>query len=207
MEKEIMAAGIRFKQRAYTDHIVVHCSATEPSSTIDRAVIAQWHRLKGWLDIGYHFVIKTNGDIETGRELNAVGAHVKGHNSTSVGICMVGGVNAKGEPENNFTKAQFDSLRNLLMDLKIVYPDATIVGHRDFAGVNKACPSFDVREWLAAPHYKGTKNIVVAKGDTLWSIANKYGSTVADIKAYNDLDTDTIIIGDILKVPFSNKAN
>ena len=79
-----------------------------------------------------------------------IGAHVAGFNENSIGICMVGGVSADdiSKAENNFTKEQFASLKQLLIDLKIRYPQATIQGHRDFPGVKKACPSFDVRAWL-----------------------------------------------------------
>jgi N-acetylmuramoyl-L-alanine amidase len=112
---------------------------------IGKKEIDTWHRQKGWLKIGYHYVIKRDGEVETGRELNEVGAHVQGLNEQSLGICMVGGVDADNEPENNFTEEQFESLKTLLYQLLITFPDAEIKGHRNFAP--KACPSFDVEEW------------------------------------------------------------
>jgi len=102
--------------------------------------------------IGYHFVIKTDGTVEKGRDGDAIGAHVEGHNANSVGICMVGGVDANdptGKPVNNFTEAQFVALEVLLRRLRMDYPKATIQGHRDFPNVAKACPSFNVKPWLA----------------------------------------------------------
>ncbi len=133
--------------RRRTDIIVVHCSATPPKQDIDAAFIRQWHRKeRGWQDIGYHFVIKRDGTIEKGRDIHVVGAHVAGKNSESVGVCMVGGVDNKDRPENNFTPEQFTSLKKTLDFLKIIYPTARIAGHREFS--NKACPSFDIHEWL-----------------------------------------------------------
>ncbi len=116
------------------------------------ADINRWHRAKGWRCIGYHFVIRRNGVVEEGRELDQIGAHVEGHNINSVGICMAGGVTEAdiNVPENNFTPEQFASLKHLLGELKEKYPNATIQGHRDFPKVAKACPSFDVKPWVAA---------------------------------------------------------
>jgi len=114
---------------------------------IGRKEIDRWHREKGWLMIGYHFVIRRDGTLETGRPLNRSGAHTKGHNAHSIGICMVGGIDDEGEAENNFTTPQFKTLDELLYSLLQDHPAAEIKGHRDFPGVAKACPSFDVREW------------------------------------------------------------
>lgn len=134
--------------RKATDFIVVHCSATRPGMDIGADEIRVWHKQKGWSDIGYHYVIRRNGKIELGRRLEVEGAHVQGHNHHSVGICLVGGIADIGKPHNNFTPDQMMSLLSLLDDLKGKYPDAKIQGHRDFPGVAKACPSFDVRKWL-----------------------------------------------------------
>ena len=137
------------KKRSKTDFIVVHCSATA-NQNIGAADIDKWHRAQGWACIGYHYVIRRDGTVEKGRDEEVVGAHVAGFNERSIGICMVGGVDANDhtKAKNNFTQPQFDSLKKLLAELKQRYPSAVIQGHRDFAGVKKACPSFDVREWL-----------------------------------------------------------
>jgi N-acetylmuramoyl-L-alanine amidase len=138
------------KVRASTDYIAVHCSATGPKQNIGAADIDKWHRAKGWKCIGYHYVIKRDGTVEEGRDDSTIGAHVENWNSVSVGICMVGGVDANDikKAVNNFTPEQFDSLKTLLQKLKVKYPKAKIQGHRDFPKVAKACPSFDVAEWL-----------------------------------------------------------
>ena len=117
---------------------------------IGAADIRRWHRAKGWLDIGYHFVIRRDGTVETGRNIATPGAHVAGFNSCSIGICMVGGQGERGNPENNFTEAQFRALYHQLQLLQAKFPNAAVQGHRDFPKVAKDCPSFDVREWLAS---------------------------------------------------------
>jgi N-acetyl-anhydromuramyl-L-alanine amidase AmpD len=146
--------------RQTTDLIVVHCSATGPDTDIGAADIARWHRQRGFDTIGYHFVIRRNGTRETGRPENTVGAHVRGHNLNSIGVCLAGGTNATGKPDNNFTAAQFASLEALLNELRGRYPKARIYGHRDLSPDKngdgkitpnefiKACPSFDVAQWL-----------------------------------------------------------
>lgn len=139
--------GVQFKPRAATKYLVVHCAATEPTMDIGLREIRQWHRERGWLDIGYHYVIRRDGTVETGRPKDVIGAHVEGHNYESLGICLAGGIDASGKPENNFTEAQFASLRILLAQLKGDYRSAQIVGHRDL-DPKKACPSFDVASWL-----------------------------------------------------------
>lgn len=139
--------AVQFKPRITTKYLVVHCAATKPTMDIGLREIRQWHRERGWLDIGYHFVIRRDGTVETGRPKGVIGAHVEGHNYESLGICMAGGIDQSGKPENNFTPAQFESLRALLDTLKADYPSARIVGHRDLDS-KKACPSFDVASWL-----------------------------------------------------------
>ncbi len=147
--------------RRRTDYIVVHCSATPPDSDIGADEIDQWHRDRGWDGIGYHAVIRRDGEVEFGRHFDEAGAHVQGHNFRSVGVCMVGGIDDDGEAENNFTEEQFESLRDTVVFLKRAYPHARILGHRDLSpdldgdGVIeehewvKDCPSFDVEDWLA----------------------------------------------------------
>lgn len=137
-----------YVRRRGTDYIVVHCAATRPSQDISARDIDRWHRALGWSGIGYHFVIKRDGTLEHGRPSDVVGSHVQGHNAKSIGICLVGGVAEDGKtPEDNFTHAQKDTLKYLVTELLQVYPKATVQGHRDFPGVKKACPSFDVGAW------------------------------------------------------------
>lgn len=146
--------------RRFTKYIVVHCSATKSNSDIGLDEIDDWHRARGWDGCGYHAVIRRSGLIEYGRHFDRPGAHVKGFNTRSVGICMVGGVDHEGKGENNFTADQFMSLKLLLIVMKRSYPNAEILGHRDLSpdldgdGIVeehewlKECPSFDVRRWM-----------------------------------------------------------
>ena len=142
-----MVTKVQFKPRQATDAIFVHCSATPPTMDIGRETIEMWHKQQGWLAIGYHFIIKRDGTVEEGRPVNVVGSHVKDWNSRSVGVCIVGGIDANGKFEANFTQAQMNSLRNKLSDLKSLYPQAEIKAHHDVAP--KACPSFDLQHWLS----------------------------------------------------------
>ena len=90
--------------RQRTDYIIIHCSATPPNMDVNAKEIDRWHRQKGWLGIGYHYVIKRDGTREVGRKLSEAGAHCIAYNHKSVGICLVGGVDvAGGKAENNFT--------------------------------------------------------------------------------------------------------
>ncbi len=129
------------------NQIIVHCAATRPSIDIGATEIRQWHLARGWSDIGYHYVIKRSGYLETGRDLERSGAHAKGHNSHSIGVCMVGGVDERNKPDANFTYAQYASLKTLLDDLTRKFPNAEIIGHRDLS--TKACPSFDPKAFIS----------------------------------------------------------
>lgn len=139
---------VAFKKRTATNLIVIHCAATKPNMDVGVREIRQWHVQRGFLDIGYHFVIRRDGSVEQGREVDVLGAHVEGHNADSVGVCMVGGIDAAGKPEDNFTDAQWATLDRKVYELKILYPNAKVVGHREL-NPGKACPSFDVQEWLS----------------------------------------------------------
>ena len=78
------------------NYITIHCSATRAEQNITEEDIRKWHLDRGWSDIGYHCVIRRNGMIEFGRPLDVCGAHVKGYNHNSIGICLVGGIDRKG---------------------------------------------------------------------------------------------------------------
>ena len=138
------------KKRTSTKYLVVHCAATPEGKEFNAADIDRWHRQLGWTCIGYHYVIKLDGTIEEGRDPDVIGAHVAEWNGVSLGICLIGGVDANDVKiaKNTYTPAQMDSLERLLRELKERYPDAVIQGHRDFPKVAKACPCFDVKSWV-----------------------------------------------------------
>lgn len=138
--------------------IIIHCAATPNGVPIARfgktaaQRIDDWHEKAGFRReinnriafnrnlgyIGYHFVIDTDGTVETGRKVGEWGAHVKGHNTGSIGICLAG--------TSKFTMKQWHALTDLVKSLAQRYPDATLHGHREFAP--KICPGFDVHAWV-----------------------------------------------------------
>lgn len=129
------------------NRIVIHCAATKPSMDIGAAEIRRWHvDGNGWRDIGYHFIIRRNGRLERGRPVPEAGAHVAGHNADSIGICLVGGLNEQGQPDANFTRAQWRELDSLVQALAAGYSITEVCGHRDLDS-RKACPCFDVSAW------------------------------------------------------------
>lgn len=138
------------------DTIFVHCSATRPDwmarSTAEakRDEIDRWHKQLGWKGIGYHYIIDRDGIIVAGRPVEQVGAHVKGHNIGSIGVCLIGG---HGSNENDrftdhYTANQAVSLHNLIDRLRAEHPGIKQVrGHNEVAA--KACPGFNVARWSA----------------------------------------------------------
>lgn len=126
--------------------IIIHCSATPEGRDVTVETIRQWHKQRGFRDIGYHYIIYRDGTIRTGRPEAEQGAHCTGHNANSIGICYVGGMERDmSEPKDTRTSAQRKALLSLCRELKRKYPSATIHGHNEFA--DKACPSFNVKQW------------------------------------------------------------
>ena len=120
--------------------LIIHCSSVKPDQTSSAAQIDTWHRQRGWkFGIGYHYVVRRNGEIEHGRPEWMIGAHCLNHNAHSIGICYEGGLDARGQPDDTRTAEQTASLRRLLEDLHRRYPRAIIVGHHDL-DPKKACP-------------------------------------------------------------------
>ena len=120
--------------------IVIHCSAVRPDQSSSAAQIDTWHRQRGFhLGIGYHYVIRRNGEIEEGRPEYMVGAHCVNHNSHSIGVCYEGGLNIRGHPADTRTEEQRKAMRQLLEELHGRYPRALIVGHHDL-NPHKDCP-------------------------------------------------------------------
>ena len=126
------------------DKIIVHCSATPEGRDYTAKDIDSWHRARGFNGIGYHWVVYRDGRVVKGRSELQAGAHCKGYNARSIGICYIGGVASDGKtPKDTRTAAQREALQILIKELLIKYPGATIHGHNEFAA--KACPSFDVK--------------------------------------------------------------
>ena len=124
--------------------IIIHCSATPEGRDVSPEEIKRWHvEERGWSDVGYHFIITIDGVVHSGRPLEIQGAHTKGHNSESIGICYVGGMDKEMKyAKDTRTEEQKESLVNLICELKDIY-DCKVYGHNNFS--NKECPSFDAK--------------------------------------------------------------
>ena len=142
--------------------LVIHCSATRCNVPFTVEQLRQCHLQRGFKDIGYHFYIRKNGDIKTTRPIERIGAHAKGFNRTSIGVCYEGGLDCHGRPADTRTEWQKHSMRVLILTLLKDYPGCRICGHRDLSpDLNgngeiepeewvKACPCFDAENnWKA----------------------------------------------------------
>ena len=135
-------------RRKATTMIILHCSATREGQDVKAADIKRWHKERGFDDIGYHYVIDLDGTIEKGRDEALVGAHCKGYNATSIGICYVGGCDKNMKAKDTRTPEQIRSMLSLVRKLvnKYKIPVTQIWAHHDF-NKHKACPSFDISEF------------------------------------------------------------
>ena len=123
------------------EHVVVHHSASPLRTTLRE--IDKWHRARGFDGVGYNYVIEEDGRIQYGRTLFKPGAHTLGHNRDSVGICVVGN---NLDPEQSWTEAQEESLKELVRALRMIFPGLSVAGHRDMMPEGYTeCPGIDVR--------------------------------------------------------------
>ena len=120
--------------------LVVHCSDTNNSKNLKAEDIHKMHLEFGWDGVGYHKIINRSGKVENGRPEYWLGAHVKGKNNISLGVCLIG--------RKKFTVKQYRSLEKILRKWQSIYPKAKIIGHRDIGNTNKTCPNFDVKTWV-----------------------------------------------------------
>lgn len=133
------------KSRRSINEIIVHCTATKEGVPTTVETIRNYHvNQRGFADIGYHYLVYLDGSIHEGRDVNKNGAHCTNHNAHSIGVCYVGGLDAKGNAKDTRTEAQKEGLKQLIKQLKELYPKATVHGHREFA--NKDCPCFDAKK-------------------------------------------------------------
>lgn len=125
------------------DEIIIHCTATPEGRPVTVADVNKWHKEKGYNGIGYHYLIGLNGETWEGRPEDMVGAHCINHNTNSIGVCYVGGLDVDGKPKDTRTAKQKISLGILVAELMERYPNASIHGHNEFAA--KDCPCFNVK--------------------------------------------------------------
>ncbi|MCD7936898.1 MAG: N-acetylmuramoyl-L-alanine amidase, partial [Tannerellaceae bacterium] len=139
------------------DTLIIHCSASAYGQDLGAAEIDYMHRHhNGWKAIGYHYIIRLDGQIEKGRPDDVIGAHTAGRNTRSLGICYIGGLDRNGQAADTRTPAQTEALIQLVRELCEKYPVKSIIGHRDTSpdlngnGIIdpweriKECPCFDV---------------------------------------------------------------
>jgi N-acetyl-anhydromuramyl-L-alanine amidase AmpD len=114
--------------------MIIHCSASDAPEADNIDTIRKWHMLRNFDDVGYHFFIRKDGAIEKGRDVKIVGAHCKGHNHDSIGICLSG--------KESFTLDQYIALGALMQVLQFEYGDLDIYPHNYF-NKDKTCPNFE----------------------------------------------------------------
>lgn len=146
MKNSSIKLGERFAPRDETAYIVVHHSATKADHEATAEDIHRWHLARGWSGIGYNVVIERSGAVRIGRPVRTQGAHVKGHNHESVGLCMVGGLDDKGKVVDNFTPEQYLSLESVLILLREIFPEAEVVKHKDLA--DTLCNAVNLKKTL-----------------------------------------------------------
>jgi len=121
-------------------HLVVHCTATPHKTTI-ASIKRYWKQALGWKSVGYHKIIEANGNIVQLAPDSAITNGVRGHNSTSLHVSYIG-----GKDTDDRTIGQRQAIAGVLLEWLKKYPTARICGHRDFPGVNKACPQFSAEK-------------------------------------------------------------
>jgi N-acetylmuramoyl-L-alanine amidase len=128
------------------DEIVLHCTATPYMREVHIDEVRRWHvQGRNWSDVGYHYLITLDGILEKGRELETVGAHVKGRNSTTIGVAYVGGLDPNGKPADTMTCEQDETFEHLVFALQLVLcRPLKLSGHNEHS--SKACPGFDVKK-------------------------------------------------------------
>ncbi len=140
-------------------YLVVHCTATPVTATIE-SIRHYWKDVLKWKNPGYHYIIERDGQIVQLNQEENISNGVAGHNRYSIHISYIGGVDENGKPLDNRTADQEKAMYEKLKELAAKYPDAEILGHRDFSPDKngngmiesfewiKGCPCFDVTEWL-----------------------------------------------------------
>lgn len=123
------------------EEIIIHCSATDLDRFDNIESIRTWHIEKGWSDIGYHYFISKDGTLNFGRKIKTIGAHCRGHNKNSIGICLSG--------EFYFTKFQFKTCQDLIRNLMHIFnlKEGAIKPHSLY-NKNKVCPNFNIKKAL-----------------------------------------------------------
>jgi len=121
-------------------YIVLHCTATDQDAKPE-SIVRYWKEKLGWRHTGYHHLVEANGRINDLQDIEIPSNGVKGYNKNSIHISYIG-----GKDEDDRTVQQVDSLLRLVTHYKRLFPEAEILGHRDFPNVTKSCPRFNAKE-------------------------------------------------------------
>lgn len=132
---------------AKTRFLTIHCAATPEGRDVKADTVSAWDIAK-FGQVSYHHVIELDGTVVRTLRDDQRGAHTGGANTGNIGICYVGGVDKKLSPKDTRTEAQKAALRVLVAEYRARFPNIVVRGHRDWPGVAKACPSFDVKTQL-----------------------------------------------------------
>ena len=124
-------------------YIIIHCSATREDRDYSVEQLKRDHLARGFIEVGYHYYVRTYDQVIPHRPLNQGGSHCRPFNRCSIGVCHEGGLDANGKPKDTRTILQRGSLMGLLLDLRRRFPKAVIRGHNEMPGaIPKACPCF-----------------------------------------------------------------
>ena len=192
---KIIVTNLKFKNKLKKlnrpSMIVIHHAAHSSATVND---IHRWHLDNGWSGFGYHFLVNKDGKVHRGRPENTIGAHLKGYNTSSLGICLQGNYDVE-----KISKVQFKALIDLCQYLCDKYSISTIKGHRELKATN--CPGLN----LSLTNFRNRAlrsfdTYTVKKGDTLWSIAKSFNISVDMLMRLNGLNSSLIYPNQILRI-------
>lgn len=145
-------------------YIVIHHSATEPDTSVEDIRAA--HRARGFIDIGYHYLIHPDGSVAVGRPEHQQGAHARGLNDRSIGVCCIGNFET-----TNPDPRQIQVLTELVVLLAKRYAVAPhrIIGHRDVVRISSAatvtvCPGLHLAPHIPAIRSKTLSSMLTERG-------------------------------------------
>lgn len=124
------------------NNIVLHCTGTPKNTTIE-SIQRYWREVLKWKNPGYHYIVQADGRITPLQPISLIANGVAGHNPDSIHVAYIG-----GEKFDDRTPEQARSMLGIVRELQLNFPGVRVCGHRDFPGVTKECPRFDVKEWI-----------------------------------------------------------
>ncbi len=125
-------------------YLTIHCAATPEGRDVKAATVSDWD-IARFGQVSYHKLIELDGHVVTTLPDTVLGAHTGGHNTGNIGVCYVGGIAKDGKtPKDTRTVGQRAALRQIVAEYRQKHPGLVVRGHRDWPGVAKACPCFDV---------------------------------------------------------------